>query len=101
MEACLNAHAPYAIPGDGMHIAHVLTVAAWLMHCLFICHRLTDSNYAAVHLSYLNCRFIDGRVWPKEDELEVRLMLDLVRHVTGQSWHTRFVSIPIHSPTAV
>ena len=22
-------------------------------------------------------------MWPKEDELEVRLMLDLVRHVTG------------------
>lgn len=28
-------------------------------------------------------RFLDGRVWPLEDELEVRLMIDLIRHVTG------------------
>lgn len=28
-------------------------------------------------------RYIDGRVWPKEDELEVRLMMDLIHHVTG------------------
>jgi len=28
-------------------------------------------------------RYIDGRVWPKEDELEVRLMMDLINHVTG------------------
>lgn len=28
-------------------------------------------------------RFLDGRVWPVEDELEVRLMIDLIRHVTG------------------
>ena len=45
-------------------------------------------------LSYLGChpthallfaggRFLDGRVWPLEDELEVRLMIDLIRHVTG------------------
>ncbi|KAA6416582.1 MAG: hypothetical protein FRX49_13443 [Trebouxia sp. A1-2] len=27
--------------------------------------------------------YIDGRVWPKEDELEVRLMMDLIHHVTG------------------
>ena len=30
------------------------------------------------------CRFLDGRVWPLEDELEVALMIDLIRHVTGQ-----------------
>lgn len=24
-------------------------------------------------------------MWPLEDELEVRLMIDLIRHVTGQS----------------
>ena len=29
------------------------------------------------------CRYIDGRVWPEDDELEVRLMMDLIRHVTG------------------
>ena len=29
------------------------------------------------------CRYIDGRVWPKEDELEVRLMISLIDHVTG------------------
>ena len=28
-------------------------------------------------------RYIDGRVWPREDELEVRLMMDLIHHVTG------------------
>lgn len=28
-------------------------------------------------------RYIDGRVWPEHDELEVRLMMDLIRHVTG------------------
>jgi len=28
-------------------------------------------------------RYIDGRVWPKQDELEVRLMMDLIHHVTG------------------
>ena len=28
-------------------------------------------------------RYIDGRVWPERDELEVRLMMDLIRHVTG------------------
>ena len=29
-------------------------------------------------------------MWPLEDELEVRLMIDLIRHVTGQSayWTT-------------
>lgn len=33
-------------------------------------------------------RYIDGRVWPEDDELEVRLMMDLIRHVTGdQSVH--------------
>lgn len=31
------------------------------------------------------CRFLDGRVWPVEDELEVRLMIALIRHVTGLS----------------
>lgn len=28
-------------------------------------------------------RYIDGRVWPDRDELEVRLMMDLFKHVTG------------------
>ena len=31
-------------------------------------------------------RYIDGRVWPKQDELEVRLMMDLIHHVTGISF---------------
>lgn len=34
---------------------------------------------------WCGARFLDGRVWPLEDELEVRLMIDLIRHVTGQS----------------
>lgn len=33
-------------------------------------------------------RFLDGRVWPLEDELEVRLMIDLIRHVTGAVLYT-------------
>ncbi|KAL0030818.1 hypothetical protein WJX77_007974 [Trebouxia sp. C0004] len=28
-------------------------------------------------------RYIDGRVWPQEDELEVRLLMDFMFHVTG------------------
>lgn len=30
------------------------------------------------------CSYIDGRVWPEQDELEVRLMMDLIKHVTGK-----------------
>ena len=35
-------------------------------------------------MSHAFARFLDGRVWPLEDELEVRLMIDLIRHVTGR-----------------
>lgn len=64
---------------DGSHVADALTV-----------EHITGSvtaNTLQVYSSDMYCRFIDGRVWPKEDELEVRLMLDLVRHVTGQQLH--------------
>ena len=42
-------------------------------------------------MAYL-IRYIDGRVWPKEDELEVRLMMDLIHHVTGT--HSALCSCP-------
>lgn len=42
-------------------------------------------------------RFLDGRVWPVEDELEVRLMIDLIRHVTGVRLKAYFV--PLNSAT--
>lgn len=38
-------------------------------------------------------RFLDGRVWPLEDELEVRLMIDLIRHVTGVKLKAYFVPL--------
>ncbi|DBA73916.1 hypothetical protein WJX79_008469 [Trebouxia sp. C0005] len=38
-------------------------------------------------------RFLDGRVWPLEDELEVRLMIDLIRHVTGVRLKAYFVPL--------
>jgi len=40
---------------------------------MITCHVQTTDSF----------RYIDGRVWPKEDELEVRLMMDLIHHVTG------------------
>lgn len=43
------------------------------------------------------CRYIDGRVWPKEDELEVRLMLDLIRHVTGQAIFVLPSPVTVHT----
>lgn len=44
-------------------------------------------------------RYIDGRVWPEDDELEVRLMMDLIRHVTGdQSVHCPSVPLGIIWP---
>ena len=44
-----------------------------------------------LQMAYL-IRYIDGRVWPKEDELEVRLMMDLIHHVTGT--HSALCSCP-------
>ena len=41
---------------------------------------IMSGSWCHVHLK---CRYIDGRVWPERDELEVRLMMDLIRHVTG------------------
>ena len=31
------------------------------------------------------CRFLDGRVWPQEDEKQVKLMLAMIHHCTGGS----------------
>ena len=46
------------------------------------------ADYFCVKVSILHdvhtCRYLDGRVWPEEDELEVRLMMDLIKHVTGK-----------------
>lgn len=56
-----------------------------------ICVYTTWSNGSAClfpHASLLSllctCRYIDGRVWPESDELEVRLMMDFIKHVTGE-----------------
>lgn len=39
------------------------------------------------HLVFNLCEWLDGRVWPKEDELEVMRLVDLIHHVTG-AFHT-------------
>lgn len=46
------------------------------MFCLFL-------SVSILHNLHV-CRYIDGRVWPEQDELEVRLMMDLIKHVTGK-----------------
>ena len=30
------------------------------------------------------CRYLDGRVWPKEDEKQVKLLFAFIHHCTGQ-----------------
>ncbi|KAL3151979.1 hypothetical protein ABBQ32_001101 [Trebouxia sp. C0010 RCD-2024] len=41
-------------------------------------------------------RYIDGRVWPERDELEVRLMMDFIRHVTGVHVKAWFAPLDEH-----
>ena len=36
------------------------------------------------HLLHDLGEWVDGRVWPKTDELNVLRLLDLIRHVTGE-----------------
>ena len=48
---------------------------------------LLCSERVSVHDVH-TCRYIDGRVWPEKDELEVRLMMDLIKHVTGKCQKT-------------
>ena len=33
----------------------------------------------------LRCRFLDGRVWPQEDEKQVKLMMAMIHHCTGRA----------------
>jgi hypothetical protein len=35
------------------------------------------------HLFFDMCRFMDGRVWPKKDKVDVLLFLSMMMHVTG------------------
>jgi hypothetical protein len=35
------------------------------------------------HLVFNLCEWLDGRVWPAEDELDVLRLVDLIHHVTG------------------
>eukprot|EP00884_Botryococcus_braunii_P018754 jgi/Botrbrau1/5562/Bobra.0023s0045.1 len=35
------------------------------------------------HLVFNLCEWLDGRVWPQEDELDVLRLVDLIHHVTG------------------
>ena len=35
----------------------------------------------------MQCRFLDGRVWPQEDEKQVKLMMAMIHHCTGGLSH--------------
>ena len=47
-------------------------------------------------------RFLDGRVWPQEDEKQVKLMMAMIHHCTGASpclcggftGHQSFLTLP-------
>ena len=37
------------------------------------------------HLVFELGEWLDGRVWPSEDELDVLRMVDLIEHLTGRA----------------
>ena len=74
--ACFTAFAKRYVPA--VHLQHLCTSKV--------------SSLLLVQVLLLN-RFLDGRVWPLEDELEVRLMIDLIRHVTGDTWCKTFFGL--------
>ncbi len=55
-----------------------------MQHAFWPTHQHSSSPVNFVNnIAHGACRYIDGRVWPEDDELEVRLMMDLIGHVTG------------------
>ena len=46
------------------------------------------------------CRFLDGRVWPQEDEKQVKLMMAMIHHCTGVSENPGSAALTTHCSSA-
>lgn len=46
------------------------------------------------------CRFLDGRVWPQEDEKQVKLMMAMIHHCTGASESPGSAALTTHGCSA-
>lgn len=75
--------------GDIYHLTWDLTryAMAWGQG-MPVCKQRTCTLPDAFHepcteLYTMHCRFLDGRVWPKEDEKQVNLMMAMIHHCTG------------------
>ena len=76
------------VPGNlhfGYAVMHHLPAIIHAPHARAIQVSIAGNLQGCLSVLCCFCRFLDGRVWPVEDELEVRLMIALIRHVTGLS----------------